>query len=243
MEYNPEKASLLGVAFGSSVILAIASLFATLFTLFSIKGSHTQSLLLAGNILMIIHVLVKYTLIHFSIVQQTFLSSSLFSCLVFVANVFAVIRTRKLLSPLFYKSSIFVIALNSLVLVFYTPYSPIPLLVFGSCLLITSFFAYVFCFWCYFCIGKLIRSNPSSKHNKQQQRLERLSNAIVILGGGSQIICISLAFTQYNSFSVSFMALTLFFYSIAELLLELNKHTHVVCHDITGMSRFNLQIN
>ena len=115
----------------------------------------------------------------------------------------------------------------------FIPYS-IPYTIF----FITAPFTWICACYSIFVIGKLIRSNPAASEDGRQVRLEKLSYMVVLIGGCVQVANISIALTQYSMLSIAMISATLLLFTIAELLVELNKKMYNPLAEPTGMSYF-----
>ena len=90
--------------------------------------------------------------------------------------------------------------------------------------------SYCIACYCLYVIGKLIRSNPGSIYDVKQQNLEKISNAMVVVGGSIQILCIILSlFPMIWVLNKALMTLTGLLFAFSDLIVTLNRFIETKC--------------
>ncbi len=207
--------ALIPVEFGffSTVVIAVTSIVINLLAMTSATKSKRVYLLLFGNLNLI-------TLAALLVINADYYYVwSLTAINMFILHVFPLSRCRKLFSKQFYYFSIIVFLLDCVSIYFIDYYDDYVALFIAS--IVTSVISWICGYYCYFSIGKLIRSSPLSKYDSQKKRIERLSNIILLLGGLTDIISIISGFM--GLIPIFSFAIGLFIDSTSDYLFELNK--------------------
>ncbi len=233
-----------GYAFGVMLIMFILSVSVNLYSIWNYGYSRTNISLLVGDLTIFSFMIWDQVMIYMGTLNNLPTLSLFFTIMIAVVLVYTTLRSQKLVHRYFIRVALFCHFITCIAVYFRGAKlnNIIPINVPYYTFIVFAPFTWICCCYSIYSIGKLIRSNPGSLYDSRQRRLEKISNVVVVLGGGVQLINIGIALTAYSMFCIPLIASTLLLFTLSDILVEVNKFTYIACSEPSGLSRFLTEI-
>ena len=233
-----------GLTFGATSIVALTSFIINIYTISTYGGNTSLKLLIASDITSILFVIYEKLIINYDLNSTRALYAFFYSCMIAAVLIYTTLRSRTLIRPIVFKFSIFSYVITCLAVFLRTARinDVIPSIISRIIVYVSAPITLICATYSIFVIGKLVRSNPSASNDLRQVRIERLSNIVVLVAGSIQIANISISLTNLSMLGILFISLTLLLFTLAELLVQVNKNMTDRVVEPTGMSFFQMSV-